>query len=215
MTPVAASVPGHPSRVRIAISSPDILAQIRQAFAGRNLDVEIVSLPYVELTVRPAAGPPASDRPPVIPAPRRLCAEYRLSVVAVGDAPRTARAVPAGRPHPPELPQAGVGGGADADRGTAADGREVGLSQRQHEVMALVSRGLRNAEIADRLQVSEKTVKNHTNRIFRLLGAGSRIEAVLIWQRQQPDAIRRAAPRSGPGPGPAVPARPAGSGGSP
>jgi len=44
-------------------------------------------------------------------------------------------------------------------------------------------------------------VKNHINRIFRSLGAGSRVEAVLIWQRQQRDAaIRRGAPSPAPVP---------------
>jgi DNA-binding NarL/FixJ family response regulator len=78
---------------------------------------------------------------------------------------------------------------------TDADGPAIALSQRQHEVMALVSRGVRNAEIAARLHVSEKTVKNHINRIFRSLGAGSRVEAVLIWQHHQHSgATRRGAP---------------------
>lgn len=180
MTLAATSAPVRSARVRIAITSPDILAQIRQAFAGKNLAVEIVSMPYVEVTVRPAAGAAATDRPAVgtalervvgpaaragAPAARRLCAEYRLNVVEVGDGPRAEHPVPASDP--------------------AVESPVVALSQRQHEVMALVSGGVRNAEIAARLHVSEKTVKNHINRIFRSLGAGSRVEAVLIWQRRQ------------------------------
>jgi DNA-binding NarL/FixJ family response regulator len=69
------------------------------------------------------------------------------------------------------------------------------LSPRQREVIGLVSRGARNPEIAAALCVSEKTVKNHINRIFRSLGASSRVEAVLIWQRHRrtalPDPSRR------------------------
>ncbi|MEZ0068224.1 DNA-binding CsgD family transcriptional regulator [Streptacidiphilus sp. MAP12-20] len=201
MTLVAASEPSSPSRVRIAITSPDILAQIRQAFAGRNLAVEIVSLPYVEVAVRPAAGAATAGPAAVTSAPRRLCAEYRLSVVAVADGPRAPRAVPAGHSSPAALP------GADAGNNVDTDAPVVVLSQRQHEVMALVSLGVRNAEIALRLQVSEKTVKNHINRIFRSLGASSRVEAVLIWQRQQAGGTTR---RAAPIPMRPIPTRPAG-----
>ncbi|MDH6108244.1 DNA-binding NarL/FixJ family response regulator [Kitasatospora sp. MAP12-15] len=185
MTVAAASVPISPSYVaptcvRIAITSPDILAQIRQVFAGKNLAVEIVRMPYVEVTVRPAAGAAGlvgaavTDRS----AARRLCAEYRLSVVEVAGRPAAEHPVPHSRPHLAAVPD------TDADSPVAV------LSQRQHEVMALVSRGVRNADIAARLHVSEKTVKNHINRIFRSLGAGSRVEAVLIWQQHQRSAAR-------------------------
>ena len=208
MTIVTMSMPISPvpSRVRIAITSPDILAQIRQVFADKNLAVDIVRMPYIEVAVRPVAGAVPTDRAAVgtvlrqlggpaaaqagTPAARRLCAEYRLDVVEVGGWPRAGQPEPEGRRHQGPAPEPGAGSPAAA------------LSQRQHEVMALVSRGARNAEIAARLHVSEKTVKNHINRIFRSLGAGSRVEAVLIWQRQQRDAaIRRGAP--GPAPVPA------------
>ncbi|MDH6576874.1 helix-turn-helix transcriptional regulator [Kitasatospora sp. MAP5-34] len=194
MTLVATSVPISPTCVRIAITSPDILAQIRQVFASKNLAVEIVRMPYVEVTVRPAAvAVTGTDRSvmgtslervvgpavqPGAPAARRLCAEYRLSVVEVGGRPGTEDPAP-----PASVP--------DPDAGSPV----AALSRRQHEVMALVSSGARNSEIAARLHVSEKTVKNHINRIFRSLGAGSRVEAVLAWQRhQQNHAIPRGAP---------------------
>jgi DNA-binding CsgD family transcriptional regulator len=180
--------------VRIAITSPDILAQIRQVFASKKLAVEIVRMPYVEVAVRPAAGAAFTDRSAVgtvlhrlvsptsqagAPAARRLCAEYRLNVVEVGDWPKVEQHVPAGRRHPASVPD------PDADNPVAT------LPQRQREVMALMSRGVRNSEIAARLHISEKTVKNHINRIFRSLGAGSRVEAVLIWQRHQRDGTTR------------------------
>ncbi|NEA53145.1 helix-turn-helix transcriptional regulator [Streptomyces sp. SID13666] len=212
MTIVATPVPISPTSVRIAITSPDILAQIRQVFASKNLALEFVRMPYVEVIVRPAAGAAAGaagpDRSAVgtalervggpasragVHASRRLCAEYRLSVVEVGGRPTAEHPAPEIPPHPVPVPA------PDADR------LLVALSQRQHEVMALVSRGARNSEIAARLQVSEKTVKNHINRIFRSLGAGSRVEAVLIWQRHQQDgAIRRGAPNPPLAPAPSL-----------
>ncbi|MFJ2633725.1 response regulator transcription factor [Streptomyces sp. NPDC087422] len=171
MTVVATSAPISPTRVRIAIVSPDILAQIRQVFARKNLDVEFLRMPYVEVAVAPAAAPavPRAEQDP-----RRLCAEYRLSAVAVESLPPAGQPALEVRPHAPAAPE-----------DTAPEDTAPALSRRQHEVMALVSRGARNAEIAARLHVSEKTVKNHINRIFRSLGAESRVEAVLIWQRGQ------------------------------
>ncbi|MBF9069553.1 helix-turn-helix transcriptional regulator [Streptacidiphilus sp. NEAU-YB345] len=150
-------------------------------------------MPYVEVAVRPAAGAVALRQPatapavPVVPAarinPRRLCAEYRLNVIPVADRGRGEPAAPGGTapryaPAPPTPREP-----------------TVSLSQRQHEVMALVSSGVRNAEIAARLRLREKTVKNHINRIFRTLGADSRVEAVLIWQAQQPQVFRPAEPQ--------------------
>ncbi|MCB5907523.1 helix-turn-helix transcriptional regulator [Streptomyces sp. SF28] len=194
-------LPNSTDRVRIAIVSPDILARIRQVFADKNLDVEIVRMPYVEVAVRPATGTPATGRPvleavpdrwtgggsrPGLPTARRLCAEYRLNVVGQAGEPDTTADLPARHEDAPdpEVPD---------EAGPAASA----LSRRQHEVMALVSRGARNAEIAERLRLSEKTVKNHINRIFRQLGANSRVEAVLLWQRDQrngltpPSAVQR------------------------
>lgn len=55
----------------------------------------------------------------------------------------------------------------------------LGLSPREREVVQLVAAGLRNKEIALRLQISEKTVKFHLGRIFDKLGVDSRTEVLL------------------------------------
>jgi DNA-binding CsgD family transcriptional regulator len=52
------------------------------------------------------------------------------------------------------------------------------LTPREHEVLVLVADGLRNREIAQRLGVSEHTVKFHLAAIFGKLGASSRTEVV-------------------------------------
>ncbi len=54
---------------------------------------------------------------------------------------------------------------------------DVDLTPRQLEVLRLVALGLRNAEIADRLTISEETVKTHVAHLLEKLGVGSRLQA--------------------------------------
>jgi DNA-binding NarL/FixJ family response regulator len=57
----------------------------------------------------------------------------------------------------------------------------TGLSRRETEVMELIATGRSNGEIAQHLFLSEKTVKNHVNRIYAKLGADSRVTAIGLW----------------------------------
>ena len=52
------------------------------------------------------------------------------------------------------------------------------LTAREREVLELVARGSDNSKIANRLKISEKTVRNHVSLIFGKLGVNSRAEAV-------------------------------------
>ena len=56
-----------------------------------------------------------------------------------------------------------------------------GLSEREADVMELMAQGASNWEIARTLYISEKTVKNHINRIFTKLQANNRGHAVSLW----------------------------------
>ena len=56
--------------------------------------------------------------------------------------------------------------------------RKMGtLTKREHEVLALVTRGKQNKEIARKLHISEATVENHLNNIFRKWDVNNRTEA--------------------------------------
>ncbi len=54
-----------------------------------------------------------------------------------------------------------------------------GLSKREMEVLELLAEGISNQEIADKLFISENTVKTHTSRLFEKLGVKNRTAAVL------------------------------------
>ena len=81
-----------------------------------------------------------------------------------------------------ELRELGV---RDLPRGPRSTTRanEAELTTRELDVLALVTEGLRNAEIAERLFVSRRTVDHHVSAILRKLEAGSRGEAVATARR--------------------------------
>jgi len=54
------------------------------------------------------------------------------------------------------------------------------LSPREREVLALITEGLGNAQIAERLLISEKTVRNHVSNIFDKLGVWTRAQAIVF-----------------------------------
>lgn len=53
------------------------------------------------------------------------------------------------------------------------------LTERENEVLELVSEGFSNKQIAKKLFLSEKTVKNHLNNIFKKIGVTNRTNAAL------------------------------------
>ncbi len=54
------------------------------------------------------------------------------------------------------------------------------LSQREEEVVRLVALGLRNAEVAKKLFISEQTVKSHLNNVFQKLECQDRVELTIF-----------------------------------
>ncbi len=117
---------------------------------------------------------------------------------ATPPAPAT-RSGSAARPEPE--PGAEAGPGPEAEAGSLAsegltarqildavrtpDRTRLGLSARESEVMDMIASGRSNGEIARELFLSEKTVKNHVNRIYAKLEVASRTAAIALWQTQR------------------------------
>jgi len=56
----------------------------------------------------------------------------------------------------------------------------LGITPRELEILQLIAEGLSNREIAERVHVSENTVKTHSSRVFDKLGARRRTQAVQL-----------------------------------
>jgi DNA-binding NarL/FixJ family response regulator len=66
------------------------------------------------------------------------------------------------------------------------DDWRANLSEREYELLSLVAEGLTNAQVAERLSVTEHTVKFHLQNIFRKLGVANRTEAARFFHQRQP-----------------------------
>jgi two-component system, NarL family, nitrate/nitrite response regulator NarL len=74
-------------------------------------------------------------------------------------------------PPPPQMHQQQPSGGRERERSP--------LSQREREIVALVAQGFKNKEMAEKMFISEQTVKNHLHNIFDKLGVSDRLELAL------------------------------------
>jgi ATP/maltotriose-dependent transcriptional regulator MalT len=135
--------------------------QIAGDFAGAAAAWHELGCPYEE-----ACALAASDVPALV---RRAVA----TLEELGAKPALTRAI-----H--RLRELGVRDLPTVRRGPRATTRAhpSGLTQREAEVLALVAAGLRNAEIAERLYLTPKTVSHHLSAIYAKLGVETRIDAV-------------------------------------
>ena len=67
------------------------------------------------------------------------------------------------------------------------------LTPREEEVVLLLAEGLRNRDIAARMNVSDNTVKNYLFRIFEKLGFSNRVEVVLYATARLQESATQAA----------------------
>ncbi|GGW85489.1 DNA-binding response regulator [Streptomyces malachitofuscus] len=80
--------------------------------------------------------------------------------------------------------------GWTSGRPAAPDRSRFQLSAREAEIMDLIASGMNNQQIAATCFISEKTVKNHINRIFAKLHSTSRSEAAAKWLGTAPGSDR-------------------------
>jgi len=62
----------------------------------------------------------------------------------------------------------------------------VDLTRKEEEITSLICRGFRNKEIAQKLNISEQTVKSHCNRIYKKAGVSDRVQLVLYFYKIWP-----------------------------
>jgi DNA-binding NarL/FixJ family response regulator len=86
---------------------------------------------------------------------------------------------------------------ASTETGSPFEQRERSpLSAREREIVALVAQGYKNREMAEKMFISEQTVKNHLHNIFDKLGVTDRLELALyaihkgLHVAQRPEAKR-------------------------
>ena len=70
------------------------------------------------------------------------------------------------------------------------------LAPRERQIALLVGSGANNKEIAERLGISESTVKAHLTSVFRKLGVPDRLRLALLVRRQRAPAGARRAPQA-------------------
>ena len=63
----------------------------------------------------------------------------------------------------------------------------VRLANREKEIISHICQGYKNKEIAQKLQISEQTVKSHCNRIYKKLGVSDRLQLALYSHKIMPD----------------------------
>ncbi len=146
------------------------------------MDLDMPGVDGIEATRRITAAGGASsvlvltsfsDRPRILRALEAGAVGYLLKDASADDIAEGVRAAARGEsPLDPRAARAVLDARAEPD---PLDG----LSAREREVLLLLAQGLPNKLIARRLEISEKTVKTHLTRVFRVLGVTDRTQAAL------------------------------------
>jgi DNA-binding NarL/FixJ family response regulator len=183
-------------QIQVLAASGDLAPQVAEALeragvaadvTGRHAAARFPSpMRPIDVVIAEATG----DERLVADAAKALPSAHVVAVVEDATVPITRRLLEAGASGvvdharlPFMLPAAvrGVVAGLVCVPGSAGDVvLPPALSTRERQVLAQMAGGLSNAEIAERLYLSESTVKSHAASAFRRLGVRSRREAVAL-----------------------------------
>jgi two-component system, NarL family, response regulator DevR len=145
----------------------------------RRLRSELPYLRFLVLTGDDAGGPQSPVLGPGSGVLRKPTSSRTL-IAAV-------HALAAGLP----LTSAGLTGVVERRRRELGGDRLAGLTERERTVLRLIGEGLTNRQIADRMGLAEKTVKNYTSHLLAKLGLERRTQAaILATELRGPDGHR-------------------------
>ena len=146
-------------------SGIEALTRFREALPG--LRVVVISATEDAASVEAAIQAGAAGYIPKTTVPPLMVAALKLVVSG-------------GTYLPPQLMQEGQRTASAKKPATIA---ELGLTERQTDVLRLLLKGLAYREIARQLKIAENTVKHHSQAVYRTLGVTSRTEALIALAR--------------------------------
>src|ERR1700733_8677456 len=146
----------------------------------------------LDLSVKSLLIAMADDRSCFLTAIRRGARGYVLQNASAADVVAAVRSVAEGHavcpPHYTEFLFDCVATQA-AELPNSRKRAEWGLTRREQQLIPLIGRGLSNKEIANHLNISEQTVKNHIHRILRKVGVMDRLSIYEVFQNEGGAAI--------------------------
>jgi NarL family two-component system response regulator LiaR len=129
-----------------------------------------------------------SEEDKVLPAIRAGAEGYLLKDIAPDELVQAVRDAYQGKVQlHPEIARklmSAISAEAKPTGGPVANDTPDGLTEREHEVLSLIADGMNNREIAEKLSISERTVKTHVSNILGKLGVADRTKAAIYALRR-------------------------------
>jgi len=165
-------------------ATPDNASRMERAFYDIDVidEAKAVSVPTLVMHARRDSGIPFEEGrllASIIPKARFVALEGRNHILTESE-PGWSRFVTELRSFL----------GADAEPAETSEPSPLvrDLSPRERQTLALIAEGLDNAQIASRLGISPKTVRNTASRVYRKLGVSNRVQAIVRARKSDDDS---------------------------